>query len=310
MKSERKALGRGLSSLITPTAVSIVPTTNTAEEMGGTPMGDIRPQVRYVPISQVINNPKQPRVNFSEEELGELAESIKTHGILQPILVRPVGGNLQIIAGERRWRASQKAGLTQIPVMEKNLSDGETFQIALVENIQRSQLNPVEEARAYERLTREFGLTQEEIAEATGKNRTTVANFLRLLKLSHEVLNLVESGKLSAGHAKAIIAVREPSAQLSLAKKVVDENLSVRELEQLVARAVILDGGAPSRKTMFPKAEEVSRPEISEVERRLREELGTRVTVHIGHNGKGNIRVDFFSEEELDRLVDLITPTT
>jgi ParB family chromosome partitioning protein len=264
---------------------------------------------RFVAIELVEANRFQPRQTFNETELNELAASIKNHGVLQPPLVRPHSdkpGSYELIAGERRLRAAKRAGLTQIPVIVEEFSDKESLEIALIENVQRSDLNPVEEAEAYVRLGNEFNLTQDEIAERVGKERATVSNIMRLLKLPGEVLELVRERKLTLGHAKAILTVKEPAAQQSLARKVVEEALSVRALEAIVSRVVVIEpakagGHIPERKVLdaalnpFPDALE-----------RIRNKLGTKVLIRHHPTGRGKIEVEYFSEEELDRIIEAI----
>jgi len=322
---EKRGLGRGLSALISPTAVAIatepeetiVPSAAAAEPEPHKNKDDVpgeSGQVRYVEIKDILNNPSQPRQTFSEEELEELSTSIRSLGILQPVLLRRMGSLFEIVAGERRWRAAQRAGLTTIPAIVRDLDDRDTLQIALVENVQRQQLNPVEEALGYDRLMHEFGYTQEQVADLVGKSRASVANFLRLLKLAPEVLDLLKEDEISMGHAKAILSVRDHSAQISLARKVVAEELSVRALELLVSRVVVLDSGkapASSREKAAHSAPSPSakpEPVFPEIVDRLREKLGTRVAIHHSASGKGKIEIEYFSEEDLDRLLDLISP--
>ena len=263
--------------------------------------------IQFVDIKNVINNPNQPRQIFSPEEIEELANSIKIYGVLQPILVRKNNENYEIIAGERRWRASQKVGLKNIPVLIKDLNDFESLKISLIENIQRSQLNPIEEANAYEKLINEHSLTQDQLSEALGKNRVSIANMLRLLKLPKEIQLLVQEGKISTGHSKVILSVKEPSVQIGLAKKVMNETLSVRQLEDIVARIVILDSGttnpANKKNSNTKRSDSASYNELLE---RLRHKLGTKVTIQINSKKNGRICLDFFSEDDLSRISDLI----
>ena len=249
-KNQRMALGRGLSALVSsaapvaatppPTQVSPQYAENTAEFFEPAPTSEPTSGVQYVDIARISANPEQPRVDFPEQEIAELSESIKAFGILQPILVRPWQGSYQIVAGERRFRASQRAGLTQVPVLIKELSDRETFEVALVENVQRLNLNPLEEARGYQRLMDEFNLNAQEVAARVGKDRATVANLVRILRLPTAVQEYLREGIITVGHAKAILTVKEPAAQTSLAQKVIDESLSVRALEAIVSREVVL----------------------------------------------------------------------
>lgn len=341
LKVKRSALGRGLSALIS-NPVSVVPPTaspasvpsNAPESRFAVPSGNLavsapavehnREPVSAVPPAQVGSregeivylapscmapNPKQPRQHFDETELAELANSISTLGVLQPVLVRKttVAGKYEIIAGERRWRASQRAELKQIPVVVRDFDDRETLEVALVENLQRSNLNPVEEARAYQRLAEEFKLTQQEVAERVGKDRVTVANSMRLLKLSTEVLTLCEERQLSMGHARTLLSIKDAAAQIRLAKKAIADGLSVRDLESLVARAVVLDAGKVMNGQSGDKEPAaLSATQFPEVIDRLRNALGTKVNIRHNQSGKGRIELEYFSEAELDRLVDKI----
>lgn len=339
IKAKRSALGRGLSALISnpvsivppklpvqpeksqvseaPTAsIPVAPAGNLA--IAPVVVSDVEVsdsegevgEVSYLSPADMEPNPKQPRQHFDEAELTELANSIATLGVLQPVLVRKtaVAGRYEIIAGERRWRASQKANLQQIPVVVRDLDDRETLEVALVENLQRSNLNPIEEARAYQRLADEFSLTQQEVSERVGKDRVSVANSMRLLKLTPEVLALCESRQLSMGHARTLLSIKDGAAQSRLAKKAISEDLSVRELESLVARAVVLDAGkvAAAGQAQEKVANQQDWAQFSEIVDRLRNSLGTKVNIRHHQSGKGRIEIEYFSEEELDRLVDKI----
>ena len=334
-KVARPALGRGLSALVsatatpvsvngaalesapTPAATPATPSNSDAPAMPNypqpsEPVGSLSKGLTFLSISQMRANPKQPRQDFSDQEISELSESIKTLGVLQPILVRPLpgaaaGSAYQVVAGERRFRAAIRAGLSQIPVVIKELDEKETLEIGLVENVQRQGLNPIEEALGYQKLMDEFALTAHEVAERVGKDRATVANTARLLKLPQQVQDMVRDGRISVGHAKAILTVREPNAQIGLANKIVTEGLSVRAIESIVARDVVLEspkklgeGNAPvrsSRVSVHP-----------EIEERLRNALGTKVTIHKKRKG-GSIELHFFSDDELDRLVHFLAAT-
>lgn len=331
-KPTRPALGRGLSALVSTTSTQVptapqaqvaAPSASTAPPSNAdTPTVANYPQpsevvelsgkgLTLLPISQLRANPNQPRQDFSDQEIAELSESIKVLGVLQPIMVRPLqksatGGAYQIVAGERRFRAAIRAGLSQVPVVIKELSEKETLEIALVENIQRQGLNPMEEALGYQKLMDEFSLTTNEVAERVGKDRATVANTVRLLKLPQQVQDMVRDGRISVGHAKAILTVREPNAQIGLANKIVSESLSVRAIESIVARDVVLES---PKKLGSGEGMAVARPSrvaaYPEVEERLRNVLGTKVTIHKKRKG-GSIELHFFSDEELDRLVQFL----
>lgn len=331
-KPARPALGRGLSALVSTTAaapVSVAPTATTEApdlrvEASNLDSAQITtyPQpvqavdftskgANFLPISQLRANPNQPRQDFSDQEIAELSDSIKTLGVLQPILVRPLQGSssstYQVVAGERRYRAAMRAGLSQVPVIIRDLDEKETLEIALVENIQRQGLNPMEEALGYQRLVDEFSLTANEVAERVGKDRATVANTMRLLKLAPQVQDMVRDGRISTGHAKAILTVREPSAQIGLANKVVAEQLSVRAIESIVARDVVLE--APKKLGVSVGVTAAARsPKAAaypEIEERLRNALGTKVKINRKRKG-GSIELHFFSDEELDRLVQIL----
>jgi ParB family chromosome partitioning protein len=304
------ALGRGLSALVSSAAPVAVtpPTTPSAAQLpenevdlAPTAPSDPTSGVQYVDISRISANPQQPRVDFPEQEINELSESIKALGVLQPILVRPWQGSYQIVAGERRFRASIRAGLSQVPVLIKELSDRDTFEVALVENVQRLNLNPLEEARGYQRLMDEFNLNAQEVAARVGKDRATVANLVRILRLPAAVQDYLREGILTVGHAKAILTVKEPAAQTSLAQKVIDESLSVRALEAIVSREVILE--EPKKPRVGKKIEASKFPEIEE---RLRNALGTKVTIRRSKKG-GAVELHFFSDSELDRLIDILS---
>ncbi|MCL4846971.1 MAG: ParB/RepB/Spo0J family partition protein [Acidobacteria bacterium] len=275
---KRPALGRGLSALIPDTT----PARDTPTE---------------VDLDLLQPNRFQPRVQFDEQRLAELAQSIRANGVIQPILVRKTARTYEIIAGERRWRAAQLAGLLKVPVVVKEVPDERLLEVALIENIQRENLNPIDEALAYQRLGQEFGLTQDAIATAVGKDRSSVANFIRLLKLPVKAQQMVASGTLQMGHARALLAIEGDSRLLALAQQVADRGLSVRETEQLVRRAS--SPPAPS----VPPAPAAPDVHTRHAEERLRLTLGTRVRITRKAKG-GRIEIDFVSEDELQRLYE------
>ncbi|MBQ3284720.1 MAG: ParB/RepB/Spo0J family partition protein [Ruminococcus sp.] len=254
-------------------------------------------EVVSLKISQIEPNRNQPRRSFDEDALQELAQSISEHGVLQPILVRPmIYGGYQIVAGERRYRASRIAGLTEIPAIIRELSDSETMQIALIENLQRSDLTPLEEAKGYQTLIDEYGFSQEDVARTVGKSRSAVANTLRLIGLPNEVKELLEEGKISAGHARALLIVEDDKAAAETAKKIVKDGLSVRETEKLVKK---LDSAKPQKK----KNSEKKITAYTEVELALTMALGTKVTVTENKNKKGGtLNIEFYDPEELFAL--------
>jgi ParB family chromosome partitioning protein len=277
---KRKALGRGLSALIPE------------------PEGEERPlpsAPAEVALAQLEPNPYQPRLAIDPAKLAELAASIRASGIVQPILVRRRGERYQIIAGERRWRAAEAAGLASVPVAVREVPDEQLLELALVENVQRQELSPLEEAQAFQRLQGELGLSQEEIARRVGRDRTTIANSVRLLKLPRELRELLSQGRLDAGHARALLALERAEDQLALGREAARKGLSVREVERRVALLRAPRGGRAARKE----------PNTAAAEERLRRALGTRV--QIARRGKGGaIRVLFKSEAELQRLYELL----
>lgn len=303
MNTKRSALGRGLSALVSTPAKpanfqvvdgGVSDTANTLE--GG---------VISIKIDQITPNRFQPRIKFNDDELKELSLSIKESGVIQPVLLNKIAFNkYELIAGERRLRASQLAGLKEIPAIIKEVSDKESLELAIVENVQRSNLNPIEEAKAYGRLQSEFSLTHAEIAEKVGKDRVTVSNLLRLLKLSDEVIKLIEKNEISLGHAKVLLSLQDHAAQINLAKKVSQEEISVRELERIVAQVAVLDIGKDKAQNTHAL---VNRPKsaslLPEIEEKLRNALGTKVTLKHKPSGKGKIEIEYFSEEELDGLI-------
>jgi ParB family chromosome partitioning protein len=289
MIERRPALGKGLSALI-PDAPEPAPRSGVVE----------------VDIDLLAPNDQQPRLQMDEGKLEELAQSIRANGIIQPILVRRTGQTFRIIAGERRWRAAQRAGLLKVPVVVREVPDDSTRQLlelALIENIQRENLNPVDEALAYQRLAEEFALTQEQIAAAVGKDRSSVANMLRLLKLPQEVRADVVSGALSMGHARALLALADAAAQRHAAREVIARGLSVRDVEALVKRLSNPKAEGGARK---PKAEHLSDVHTRAAEDRMRFALGTKVRI-VRRGQGGTIEIDFASESELNRLYEFIT---
>jgi ParB family transcriptional regulator, chromosome partitioning protein len=283
----RKALGRGLSALINDD--------NLTKSSGD--------ELLDLDIDLIEPNSEQPRNRFAEENLEELAQSIKTNGIVQPIVVRRKGGRYQIVAGERRWRASQKIGLIKIPAIVKEVSDDKLLEIALIENIQRQELNAIEEAKAFKNLINSVGLTQEMIAERVGKSRTFIANSMRLLKLDEDVQHLIIEEKLSAGHARALLALDSEEKQKSLARKIMEMGLSVRETEKLVKR--VLRGDKESLgKSKTPIQLDAN---IKVAENNLRRYLGTQVSILPDGNGtSGKIEIEYYGELDLDRIYNLI----
>lgn len=259
-------------------------------------VGGLNPETT-LPISSIKTNPKQPRRSFDETKLSELADSIKNNGVLQPILVRKKGASYQIVAGERRFQAAKLAGIREIPVVVRDVSDEEVFQLALIENLQRADLNPIEEALGYRQLIDDKGLTQEELGKLISKSRSSIANTLRLLDLPKEVQDLMEEGELSAGHARAILAVPTQEGRERLARKVIDEHLTVRQTENL---APLFSGIESERKPRTPSPQSFKR-----AARQLKRALGVGVKVR-QVRGKNKIEIEFKDEEELARIVESI----
>ena len=246
-------------------------------------------------------NREQPRKNFDEDALQELADSIKQFGLLQPILVQDRKDHYEIIAGERRWRAAKLAGLKEVPVIIRNLTEQEIVEISLIENIQRENLNPIEEAQAYKKLLTEFNLKQDEVAERVSKSRTAVTNSMRLLKLCDEVQQMVIDEMISTGHARALLAIEDEEQQYTIAQRIFDEKMSVRDVEKLV------------RNINKPKVEKVKAEKNKNLEyiyqntaEKIKESLGTKVSISAKENGSGKIEIEFFSHEDFDRLIELI----
>lgn len=289
--AKKARIGKGLDALIPSGGVN-----KTTEKPSKVADKD---GVVNVKISKVEPNREQPRKNFDEDALQELAESIKQFGVLQPILVQERDDYYEIIAGERRWRAANIAGLKEVPVIIRNLTEQEIVEIALIENIQREDLNPIEEAQAYKRLLTEFNLKQDEVAERVSKSRTAVTNSMRLLKLSDDVQQMVIDEMISTGHARALLAIEDPEQQYILAQKVFDEKLSVRDIEKLVKNL--------GKTKVQKKSKEKQLSAIyQEIEETLKGKLSTKVSIVAKENGAGKIEVEFFSHEELDRLMDII----
>jgi ParB family transcriptional regulator, chromosome partitioning protein len=294
---KRRALGRGLESLLpnrpmTPPPV-VVPAPVAAPVPAAEPSPDGR--VREIPLDMIDRNPWQTRTRMDESALEELATSIRSSGVLQPIVVRYIDNRYQLIAGERRWLASQRAGKTTIAAIVRTVSNEQAMEMTIIENLQREDLNPMEQARAFERLSREFGLTQEQMAQRTGKERASVANFMRLLKLPLELQSEVESGALSFGHAKVLLMLDSAEAQKEVAKRVVEGSLSVRQTEDLVYHIV-----NPTEKPA--RRERQVDPNVREAEREIQRVLGVRVRID-DRQGKGKIVLEYASLDDFDRIL-------
>jgi ParB family chromosome partitioning protein len=290
---KRKALGRGLETLLPAARGAQHPAPAAA------PVQHSGESVRELPVEIIDRNPYQTRQHFDETALNELAESIKVSGVVQPITVRAHGSRFQLVTGERRWLASQRAGKTTVPAIVRQLSNEQAMEITIIENLQREDLNAVEQARAYERLAKEFNLTQEQMAQRTGKDRSSVSNFLRLLKLPAEVLAMVEGNKLTFGHAKALMGLDGPEAMLTLAKRAVQLSMSVRQVE----------GSVASLMNPEPKAEKVVAPldpNVKEAQLQLQRALGLKVQIQ-DRKGKGKIILEYRSLEDFDRVLEMLS---
>ena len=279
----RKALGRGLGALLS--AEGTAPATEDASE---------------IPIDLIDPSSLQPRTIFDEAKLAELAQSIGVNGVVQPLLLRRKGPRYELIAGERRWRAAQLAGLSKVPAVIRSVSDDKVLELALIENIQREDLNPIEEARAYRKLIDTVGLTQETVAERVGRDRSYVTNYLRLLKLPNDLQDLLQKGKLSTGHARALLGTEHVDVQRRLARKVIDQDLSVRATEQLVRQTVEPRERKPKR-----TAQTVD-PNVRAAESKLRRQFGTQVRIVTDDSGRGKIEFEFYNTTDLDRLYSLL----
>src|SRR5919112_1805974 len=285
----RKVLGRGLSALLSETTPQV------SEDL------------KEIDIDLIDPNNLQPRTRFDEAQLEELAQSIKANGIVQPVLVRRIGGErYQLVAGERRWRAAQRAGLRQIPAVIREIPDDRMLELALIENIQRQELNAIEEAHAYKRLIETLGLTQETVAQRVGRDRSFVTNYLRLLRLPEDIQRLVEEEKLSMGHARALLGVDDADIQRRIARNIMEQSLSVRETERAIKR--IIAGASPATATLPPAKRDDAN--IRAAENKLRRRLGTQVRVMPSQTGAGGkIEIEYYNEGDLDRLYQLLVGT-
>ena len=290
---KRRALGKGLESLL-PRVQAVAEAAPVPKEEGG--------KAREIPVGEIDRSPYQTRTRFDEVQLAELAASIAETGVVQPIVVRPVaGGRFQLIAGERRWLASQRAGKETVPAIVRHASDEQAMEMTIVENLQRTDLNPIEQARAYERLAREFQLTQEQMAKRTGKDRTSVANFLRLLRLPAEVQAQVEGGTLSFGHARALLPLEDPAAILKAAQKIAALSMSVRQAESYVQGIL----NPETKKAEGEQKEKLQDPNVREVQEQLQRSLGMKVRVE-DRRGRGRVIIEYAKLEEFDRLLEML----
>lgn len=305
MATRKSGLGKGLDSLIPVNKnVKSAETKSTEKKQVETKVVEkvvekVVPADQMMKLTKIEPNREQPRKNFDEDALLELADSIKKFGVIQPIVVQKNKDYYEIIAGERRWRAAKLAGLKEVPVIIKEFTKQEAAEISLIENIQRENLNPIEEAYAYERLLTEFDLTQDEVAERVSKSRTAVTNSMRLIKLSEKVKQMVVDEMISAGHARALLAVTDPEEQYTLAMRIFDEKLSVREVEKIIR---LLKENKPVREKKVEENDFIYR----DLEEKMKAVIGTKVNIHNKAKGKGRIEIEYYSEKELERIFDLL----
>jgi ParB family chromosome partitioning protein len=283
----KSGLGKGLGALISGRPAVARPAVESGE------------RIREIALTRIGPSPLQPRKEFSEEALAELVDSIRQHGIIQPLIVREIGGQYEIIAGERRWRAAQELGLAEVPVILRTASDLEVLELSLIENLQRADLNPIEEAQGYARLASEFGLRQEDIASKVGRSRAAVANAMRLLDLHPQIQVWLTQDLLSVGHAKVLLGLKRAEEQLAVAQTVLRRTATVRATERLVARQL---GGARSRRGRRGVETTASSATIEDLQERLQQHLGTRVTVHHGEK-RGRIEIEYYGNDDLQRVV-------
>lgn len=293
MAAKKGGLGKGLDSLIVKKEEGVVAVN---PEQHGAPV--------EVDINKVEPNKLQPRKNFDEDKLQELADNIKIHGIVNPIIVQDRKGYYEIIGGERRWRAARIAGFKKVPVIIMNLSEQEFVEISLIDNIQREQLNPIEEAMAFARLIDEFNLKQDEVAERVSKSRTTITNALRLLKLDKRVQDMIVDDKLSTGHARAMLAITDPEKQYEFAERAFDEKMSVRDVEREVKK--LLNDKKSDKKSKAAEIDSQLVAVYQETQERLKGVLGTKVFINAKDNKSGKLEIEYYSQDELNRIVELL----
>ncbi|MEZ7956577.1 MAG: ParB/RepB/Spo0J family partition protein [Rubritalea sp.] len=306
--ANKQALGKGLGALIKKqgNSTDFKPVHSSSNKNMNSGVGTHENDVRNVPIDQVIPSPLQPRKHFTEGMLDDLMDSISQHGIIQPLIVREVNGKLELIAGERRWRASTNLGLKEVPVIIRTASDQEVLEMALIENLQREDLNAMEEAAGYVRLAKEFTMKQEDIANRVGKSRATVANSMRLLDLHEDVQTMVAQSRISVGHAKAILALKDPQAQLIAADQVIKKKLTVRATEKLTQDFNKTKTTSKTTNQSGASAEEIAL--IQKIQEQLQSDFSTRVNVH-HHSKKGRIEIEYYGNKDLNRILDLLGVT-
>ncbi len=291
--AKKGGLGKGLGALIAEAApVEITRSEKPAEKNEP----DSPDTVKYIKTFDIMPNANQPRKTFDEEKIQDLANSILEHGVIQPIVLRKKDAGYEIVAGERRWRAAIKAGLSEVPCLIRELDDEQNMLIAIIENMQREDLNPIEEAEGLNQMIVTYGMTQEQVSKSVGKSRPYITNSLRLLKLPEYILELISEGKISAAHGRTVITIDDEEARKNLCNRIVKEGLSVRETERLAAEI-----GKPKKKS----AKRVKNPNVSRVEEELKEVLGTKININ-QKGSKGKIEIEFFSKDELERLIDML----
>ncbi len=295
MAAKKGGLGKGLNALIPPSTEE----KKAPEKVNSTLVSETDKET-LVNITKIEPNRTQPRKNFDEDALQELSDSIKQFGVIQPLIVQDRKDHYEIIAGERRWRAAKKAGLKEVPVIIKNYTDQEIVEISIIENIQREDLNPIEEALAYKRLLEEFNLKQDQVAERVSKSRTAVTNSMRLLKLCDKVQQMIVDEMITTGHARAILSIEDPEEQYSLAQKIFDEKLSVREVEKLMKNY-----GKPAKEK---KVKDTQLEVIyQDIEEKLKQKLGAKVVINSKGNGAGKMEIEFYTHDDLEKLVDMLS---
>lgn len=290
---KNRGLGRGLDALFAEQAPIMPDNRVETEEKSNS---YVRDKVLYIDINDIKPNAEQPRKTFDKEKISELSQSIIEHGIIQPLVVRKSGKHYEIVAGERRWRAAREADLSVVPCIVRQFSDEENMLVAIIENMQREDLNPIEEAMGLEQMISAYGMTQEEVSKSVSKSRPYITNTLRLLKLPEEIKALVSEGKISTGHARALITVKNKTKQEELCKKIIKDGISVRDVERLASE---------EKKTRKKPLKRVKSPDTLNVERELKEIYGTKVTINSRGN-KGTVELEFYSKDELNRLIDLL----
>lgn len=288
---KNKGLGKGLEALFKDVEISTRDLDSSSKPQEG---------VFFVDINEIKPNLKQPRKAFSEDKIEELAKSIKEHGIIQPILIRPLDSGYEIIAGERRWRAARRASLREIPCIIRELDEEQNFLLSIIENMQRENLNPIEEAEAFEQLISRFGMTQEEVSKSVGKSRPYITNSLRLLKLPQEIQEMILQGSITGGHARTLAGIKDRKRQVQIANRILNENLSVRATEKLVN----IENERESNKSVKPKTR-AKNQDIINMEENLRFVLGTKVEINQGVR-RGKIEIEYYSRDELERLLELL----